>query len=264
MHKVISTILLVFFLLMLFGCGAANLAPSLNSSGQQFSMARGNWNFSASSSTNPNSGQFLIGGHLEQNGNTVSGILHIASSRCFKVDKDIPVSGTIEDGSANLSSLPVEHQVLHASLIGRDSTMVGNYSFSGGCSNGDDGSLTGNLVPPVSGMWNALETQPDKSVTGVNLALAQSASANGHGGYPLSGTLSFTGSPCQISGRITSGYVAGSIVILNAETQEANGDSGSLRMEGDFAAGHTPSIVGEYSYASGACKDHAGVLTFTP
>ena len=264
MRKVISTILLVFFLLMLFGCGAANLAPSLNASGQQFSMAKGNWNFSATSSTSPHSGQFLIGGHLEQNGNVVTGILHIASSRCFRVDKDIPVSGTIEDGSANLTSLPIDHQVLHASVIGHESSMVGNYSFTGGCSNGDEGSLTGNLVPPVSGIWNALETQPDKSVTGVNLALAQSATANGHGVYPLSGTLSFTASPCQISGRITSGYVAGSIVILNAETQEPTGASGSLRMEGDFAAGQTPSIVGAYSYAAGACKDHAGVLTFTP
>jgi hypothetical protein len=263
-RKIISGIVVLFFLLTLFGCGAANLAPSMNTPAQQFSMAPGNWNFNASSTTNPNSGQFLIGGHLEQHGSTITGILHIASSRCFKVDKDVPVSGTVEDGNANLTSLAADHQVLHASLLGHDGAMVGNYSFSGGCSNGDEGSLTGSLVPPVSGMWNAIDTQPDKSVGGVNLALAQSATANGHGVYPLSGTLAFTASPCQVSGRITSGYVAGNIVVINAETQEGTGSSGSFRMEGDFSAGHSPSIVGEYSYGAGSCKDRAGVLTFTP
>lgn len=264
MRKIISGITMAFSLLMLFGCGAVNLAPSLATQPEQMSMAPGNWNFSASSSTNPNSGQFLIGGHLEQNGGTITGILHIASSRCFKVDKDIPISGRVEDGSANLTSLPVEHQVLHASLIGHDNSMVGNYTFSGGCSNGDEGSLSGNLVPAVSGMWNAIDTQPDKSVVGVNLALAQSENPNGHGVYPLSGTFAFTGSPCQVSGRITSGYVAGNIVIINAETQEPLGGSGSFRMEGDFAIGHSSAIVGAYSYLTGSCKDRAGVLTFTP
>lgn len=265
MQKFISGIALAVCLLMLFGCGAANLNTTLNASAtQQFSIARGNWNFNASSSTNPNSGQFLIGGHLEQNGKTLTGVLHIASSRCFKVDKDIPVSGTIDGEDASLTSLPVDHQVLHAALIGHDASLVGNYSITGGCSKDDEGSLNGNLVPPVSGMWNAIETQPDKSVVGVNLALAQSDNANPHGVYPLSGTLSFTGSPCQVSGHIRSGYVAGNIVVINAETDEAAGSIGSLRMEGDFAAGHSPSIVGAYVYGAGTCKDRAGVLTFTP
>jgi hypothetical protein len=264
MRKIISGFAAAFFLLMLVGCGAANLAPSINPPVQQFSMKAGNWNLSASSSTNPNGSQFLMGGHLEQRGSTVTGILHIASSRCFKVDRDIPISGTVEDGGANLTSLAVEHQVLHIALIGHDSTMVGNYSFSGGCSNGDEGSVNGTLVPAVSGIWNATDTQPNQSLSGVNLALAQSANANGHGVYALSGTFAFTASPCQVSGRITSGYVAGNIVVINAETQEGTGSSGSFRMEGDFAPGSSASIVGAYSYGSGACKDRSGVLTFTP
>lgn len=265
MRRIISGIALGICLLMLFGCGAANLTSSLNASQtEQFSMTSGNWNFGASSSTRPNSGQFLIGGHLEQNGNTVTGILHIASSRCFKVDSDIPVSGTITDGTAELVSLPVDHQVLRASLIGHNTSMVGNYEFTGGCSNGDEGSLTGNLTPPLSGIWNASETQPDRPMVGVSLALAQSQNANGHGVYPLSGTFAFIGSSCQVSGHIASGYVAGNIVVIDAETEEAGGGTGTFRMEGDFAAGHSPSIVSEYSYGSGTCKDQSGVLTFTP
>ena len=263
MRKLISGIAGVFYLLMLFGCGAANLNGSPTPS-ESLSIKPGNWNFGATSSTNPNSGQFLIGGHLQQSGNTITGILHIASSRCFKVDRDVPVSGTIEDGTADLHSLPIDHQVLHASLIGHDSTMVGNYSFSGGCSNGDEGSLNGNLVPTVSGIWNAIDTQPDKSASGVNMALAQSEHANGHGVYPLSGTFAFTASSCQVSARVTSGYVAGNILVINATTDEAAGGSGSFRMEGDIAAGHTPAIVGAYSYEAGSCKDRAGALTFTP
>lgn len=264
MRKFISGFAALFFLLMLFGCGAANLAPSINRPVQQFSMKAGNWNLSATSSTNPNSNQFLIGGHLEQRGNTVTGILHIASSRCFKVDKDIAISGSVDDAGANLTSLSVDHQVLRIALIGHDDTMVGNYSFSGGCSDGDEGSVTGNLGPTVSGIWNATDTALNQSVSGVNLAIAQSATANGHGVYPLSGALAFSASPCQVSGRITSGYVAGNIVVINAETQEGTGNTGSLRMEGDFAPGKSPSIVGAYSYGAGACKDRAGVLTFTP
>jgi hypothetical protein len=264
MRKLISGLAAAFLLLMLFGCGAANLAPSINPPVQQFSMRAGNWNFSASSSTNPNSSQFLIGGHLEQHGSTVTGILHIASSRCFKVDKDIPISGTVDDNGASLTSLPIDHQVLRIALIGHDSSLVGNYSFSGGCSNGDEGSVSGNLVPAVSGIWTATEKQPNQSVSGVNLALAQSSNANGHGVYPLSGTFAFTASSCSVSGRITSGYVAGNIIVINAETQEGTGSSGSLRMEGDFAPGRSPSIVGAYSYGTGTCKDRAGVLTFTP
>jgi hypothetical protein len=261
-RRIISAITVGLSLLMLFGCGAANLTPLTAT--QQFSITSGNWSFNGSSSTNPNSGQFLMGGHLEQNGKTVTGVLHIASSRCFSVDKDIPVSGTLEGESLELKSLPVEHQVLHAALIGHDASMVGRYSFDGGCSTGDEGTLSANVVPSVSGMWNAIETKPGGAVMGVNLALAQSDNANGHGVYPVSGTLAFTGSPCQVSGRVTSGYVAGNIVVLNATTQEPAGGTGALRMEGDFAAGHTPSIVGAYTYASGSCKDQSGVLTFTP
>lgn len=264
MRKIISGISVTVSLLMLFGCGAANLNTSLNPQPQQFSIASGNWNFGATSSTNLNSGQFLIGGHLQQSGNSITGILHIASSRCFKVDQDIPVSGSVDQETADLHSLPIDHQVLHASLIGHDTTMVGNYSFSGGCSNGDEGSLNGNLVRPVSGMWNAIDRQPDKSVSGVNMALAQSEHPNGHGVYPLSGTFAFTASSCQVSARITSGYVAGNIVVINAATDEATGGRGSFRMEGDIADGHSPSLVGAYSYESGMCKDRAGALTFTP
>jgi hypothetical protein len=264
MRKILSAISVAFCLLTLFGCGAANLVPTRNSQAERFSISPGNWNFTAASSTNPNSGEFLIGGHLEQNGNTVSGILHIASSRCFKVDNDVPVSGTIADGTADLTSLPVDGQILRASLMGHDTTTVGNYSFSGGCSNGDQGTLNGNLMPAVSGMWNAIDSEPGKPPSTVNLALAQSAQPNGHGVYPISGTFSFRGSPCQVSGRITSGYVAGQIVVLNASTDEAAGGSGSFRMEGDFAVGHSPSIVGAYSYSAGSCKDQAGALTFTP
>lgn len=257
--KLISGISLAFCLLMLIGCGANTLSPV--NAAQPFSMAAGNWSFGATSSTN---NQFLIGGHLAQNGNTVTGILHIASSRCFSVDKDIPVSGTAQGDSVELASLPIKKQVLHIALIGHGESMVGNYSFSGGCSDGEEGSVQGSLVPGVSGMWNAIETHADKGVVGVNLALAQSQNANGHGVYPLSGTFAFTGSQCAVSGRIASGYVAGNIVVINAETQEAAGSSGTFRMEGDFAAGHSPAIVGAYSYDAGACKDQAGVLTFTP
>jgi hypothetical protein len=264
MRKILSAIAVSFCLLTLFGCGAANLAPALNSQSERFSILPGNWNFTAASSTKPNSSEFLIGGHLQQSGNTVSGVLHIASSRCFKVDKDVPVSGTIEDGTANLTSLPIDRQVMHASLMGHGNKIVGNYSFSGGCSNGDEGTLNGNLVPPVSGIWNAIDSEPGKAAASVNMALAQSAQPNGHGVYPISGTFSFRGSPCQVSGRITSGYVAGEIVVLNASTDEATGGTGTFRMEGDVAVGHSPSIVGAYSYNSGACKDQAGALTFTP
>lgn len=264
MRKILSAISLAFCLLILFACGAANLAPAINSQSERFSISPGNWNFTAASSTRSSGSEFLLGGHLQQNGNNISGILHIASSRCFKVDTDVPVSGTIEDGTANLTSLPVDHQVLHASLMGHDNAMVGNYSFSGGCSNGDEGTLNGNLVPPVSGIWNAIDAQPGKIASSVNMALAQSAQPNGHGVYPISGTFSFRGSPCQVSGRITSGYVAGEIVVLNASTDEVAGGTGSFRMEGDLAVGHSPSIVGAYSYVSGSCKDQAGALTFTP
>ena len=264
MRKVFCGVFLGFCLLMLFGCGAANLTPALNSQAQ-FSIRRGNWNFGASSSTRPNNGEFLIGAHLEQNGNTITGMLHIASSRCFKVDRDIPISGTVDqDGTANLTSLPVDHQVLHAALVGHDSSVVGNYSFTGGCSDGDEGSLNGNVVPPVSGMWNALDTEPDQPTAAVNMALAESDHANGHGVYPLSGTLAFSGSLCQVSARITSGYVAGKIVVINATTDEPSGATGSFRMEGDLAGGKAPTIVGAYSYETGACKDRAGALTFTP
>jgi hypothetical protein len=262
-RRIISAVAVAFSLLMLFGCGAANLTPSLTAA-QQFSITSGNWSFSGSSSTNANSGQFLMGGHLQQNGKTVTGVLHVASSRCFSVDQDIPVSGTLIDESLELKSLPVAHQVFHAALIGHDASMVGSYTIEGGCGNGDAGTLNANVVPSVSGMWNSIDTRADGAVTGVNLALAQSENANGHGVYPLSGTLAFTGSPCQVSGRVTSGYVAGNILVINATTQEPAGGSGSLRMEGDFSAGHVPSIVGAYTYGSGSCKDQAGVLTFTP
>lgn len=261
-RRIISAVVLAFCMLMLFGCGAANLTPLTAS--QQFSITSGNWSLGGSSSTNPNSGQFLMGGHLQQSGRTVTGVLHIASSRCFKVDQDVPVSGTLQDESLELTSLPIHHQTLHVSLIGHDASMVGRYSFEGGCMNGDEGTVNASLVPSASGMWSAIETRADNAVVGVNLALAQSDNANGHGVYPLSGTLSFTASPCQVSGRIASGYVAGNIVVLNATTEQADGGTGSLRMEGDFAASQAPSIVGAYTYDSGACKDQAGVLTFTP
>lgn len=237
--------------LMVSGCGSGG--SSTNSS-QTASIQSGNWSITAVSTTDPNS-PFAIDGSLSQSGNTISGILHIFAG-CFDFSTDIPVSGTVSGQKVTLTSPVVIGEVLTVNASVLSSTaLTGTYNVTANgpdCGTNDHGTFNGTLVPSISGSWHGSFISQLNSGSGMNVTanLTQSATPDAHGFFPVSGTVSFSGSTCFTAGSIVStplpSFLTGSLLNLNIATNDqptagfmsftANADvaSTAIAMSGDY------------------------------
>jgi uncharacterized protein (TIGR03437 family) len=110
----------------------------------------GNWQFSAQSSVFGLS--FSVTGQIAQNGNTVSGQLAASGSPCAT---SAALSGTLSNTGAMAMNLNENGQVVafYGILSGDGDSASGTYSApSGGCTNGDKGTWSGQRVSTASGI----------------------------------------------------------------------------------------------------------------
>ena len=216
------------------GGGGSNATP-------QFTIATANWTipFSTVGFDDGYTGPFA-GGLLSQNGNTISGILHITGSPCFDPVADaLMVQGTVsgDPNAANaltFTTSPVRGQSLSLSAtwarlvdpglppppnsppnpVGR---LSGTWAISGGSCTG-----TGQSAPRISdftGSWRGF------SFFGGQLGgvvLSQTV-PDAQGFSHLSGTFSVQNSPCFTTGTVANTSFAGDIGQMNVVM-----DSGQL------------------------------------
>ena len=256
------SLLLGTLALALTGCGAVAKRNDTK-------LTQGNWSVTATSS-NPAIGTFHVGGNLTQSGNSLSGTMYVAGSLCFDVSQPISLTGTINRQKVTLASTDINGQVFSVAAIATtDSALKGTYTITGGCGNGDSGIAAANVVPSISGTWGGSLIGSGGSSVALNIELAQNALSSADGTFALTGNLVYAGSGCSVTGTITSAFVAGSYILLNAKkNQNKVGPDSSV---GNVSytnvllddSQNPQTMTGTYHAGFGLCTDGIQVLTLS-
>lgn len=70
----------------------------------------------------------------------------------------VGLKGTLTNGNISLASASVAGQVIALTGSFSDGTLTGTYVISGGCAEGDHGSITGSAIPYIANMLNGTFT----------------------------------------------------------------------------------------------------------
>jgi hypothetical protein len=119
---------------------------------------------------------------------------------------DVALTGTVKGSQMTLTSAPWNSGVFTVTgVVASDgNSFSGQWSVKGGCADGASGELAANYVPAVTGTWTGvLGTAPGQSssvLTGstATLQLVQAAEPTQFS-FPLSGTITLSGSTCGFS-----------------------------------------------------------------
>jgi len=244
--------------IVLAGCPAMTDSP-------QTTLTPGNWSVTATSS-NPAVGVFYVGGNLTQSGSSLSGSMFVAGSLCFDVSQPVSFTGTVSGNQVTLTSAAVNGQVFSVTATSTSSSAIsGTYAITGGCADSDSGTADATAVPSISGIWNGPVTGSGGSSVTLSVALAQGTVASADGSFPLVGTLTYTGSSCSVSGTISDGFVAGSYLLLNANTVETDGTQGNVFYTHILldSSSNPQNMTGTYETSSGLCDGDLQELTLT-
>ena len=183
--------------LVLAGCGSSN----------NLALTQGNWAITATptGSATITISPFYVGGNLTQNGNNLAGTMYVMNSRseCFDSSQPIPFTGTVNGKKVVLTSASSDSQVITVTATGTSgSALTGNYTVTGGCDDGDTGTLTAGPVPSITGTWSGpLLGSGGDSVT-LAFALTQAATASTDGTFVLTGSGTFTNSSCSATATV--------------------------------------------------------------
>jgi hypothetical protein len=199
------------------------------------STASGNWFLYGQYTPTPgspfNTGEIWFGGSLIQANTQVSGVLHI-NTPCFDNNAtDVPYTGTLINNNLTLTSSQVAGQTLTLQgTLSQDDSVLSTAAFeiTGGCTgNLYSPELTftvhaylnqkGTRIPNLTGSWT---TTDDASGPSLTEQLTQSPTADIHGDFALSGTVTVTGSPCFTTGTLQptsfiSGYLGEQVILMN-------------------------------------------------
>jgi hypothetical protein len=234
-------------LILLSGCGSG---PS--SSG--YPDLTGNWAFSAQAVF----GDFPLGGYITNSNGTVSGTIHNTGCLAIPLTEDLPVSGTLSPsgvltatakGTTTGQTITIAGTVSGGTLSGGTFTLSGPFCIPGPSS----GPLLGSIVPSYSNTYTGSFVSSVSNLTIGTTIVASQSGSDSDGFYHLSGTVSFSGSPCYSSGTITGSMVAGAFAMVTITTN--NGSTvtftGSLSNTGN-------TINGDYQVSSGSCNGDSG------
>lgn len=234
------------------GCGGGSGAtPTLT-------LTSGNWDFAGASVSGTN---FVIGGNVTQSGSAISGTVRVINSTCFATTTAVPVSGSISGQTATITSASITNQTITATLSGSASSLTGKYSVSGtGCAAGDSGTLSGVLVPSISGTWTGafISSALGNPQVGVSAPITEGA-ADSTGIFALSGSAAFSGSSCFSTGTMATGSaIAGRITDVIIK----NNDGSTAEFVGTLTNPAAPTqMTGTYTVTGGLCDGDSGTGT---
>lgn len=215
---------------------------------------------------------FRLQGNLTQNGNSMSGTMHLAMLSCVPFNTDIPVTGTLSntpDFRFDLAAVLPGGQNLSFSMTvpkGQSNFLSGPYSFTGaaGCGVPDTG---GGLVHTMilTGPWRATFTASGGATSHMSLALTQTG-PDSHGFFSATGTGIITGGTCFNSATVDPASLligTGSQLVLD---NSQPGSSGQTILQGRFAplAFGGFFFIGTYTSTEGACSESGSVIMNSP
>ena len=220
MKRAMALPVLGLCLVILVGCGGND-----NRNSNASATSTDNWQLGGAGSTVPQ-----LGGALALTNSTISGSMPIIdgsydSGSCFTPDQLFSLSGTV-DPQGNISGTASSGSGLVMIFTGvldssRSSISLGNYTFNGGCADGDSGPLAGVRFKPVTGIY--VGTLGD---TAVSANLTQSNLGQKLNGYlHLSGTVTYTGPTCSEVFTIEESSLAGSYIQLSLTAKDGTSTS---------------------------------------
>lgn len=228
-------------------------------------ITSGNWSIATTSTISGVTSS--IGGNLVQSGSAVSGIMHVNGSNCFDLlADDIVFSGTYSGDTLSLTSASMNNQIVTVRATGSGNTLNGTYSIAGGCGGGDKGTIAATHAPSITGTWKSTLNQ-GSAIVAITANLTEASTSDAHGRFPLTGTFTFSGSPCSSGGTIINALdsgVWGDHAAAIAVTNDTNGGTGTLAFVGIVANPANPTtIAGEYQYFAGLCNGDSAFLQLT-
>jgi hypothetical protein len=266
----------VVFVVTLAGCGSNN----------NMTLTQGNWSVAATStavlapihqlgnskrlSPNVSNVSFYAGGNLTQTGTNVAGTMYIYGSLCFDSSSRIAFTGTVNGTKVTLTSASVNGQVITVTATGTStsatSALTGTYTVTGGCDDGDSGTLTASAVAPITGTWTGTLTNCTDGPLGcvpatISIDLTEATTASSDGTFALTGPVTYTTSSCSSNGTISAGSIAGPYVHLN----DTPNDTGSFDYSFAFldSTSAPANMTGTYQVSGGNCDGAQATLTLT-
>lgn len=250
---------IVTFCLLLSGCGGGS-SSTTPPPPTPLSLQSGNWDFSATSSSGPS---FLIGGNVVQTGTSITGGVHVVNSTCITASTPVPITGSISGQTATVTSAAVASQTINATLSGSPTALNGTYSVTGtGCAGGDKGTIAGVLVPSVTGTWKgAFVSSVVANPTVITTAVITEGAADANGLFSLTGTATYSGSPCFASGTTATGSA------ISGRTNDVilkNNDGSTVEFVGFLTSPASPTqMTGTYTVSGGLCNGDSGSGTLS-
>jgi hypothetical protein len=269
MKHLSSTSWLLSAIVLLCGCGGyqrgGGYQGSTSPPPSSGPNVAGNWQFSTTSTAGMPPA--TIAGGMNQSGSSVSGAVHVEGSKCFDRLTTIGLTGTLTGNDISLASMSVGGQVLTlaGSTSGIGNAFTGTYTISGGCANGDHGTVTGNAVGVIRGVLDGTFTTSGGETFDMGGYIDPGSngfdSASSEGSFEISGTANF-GTSCFGSGKIVAGtfpsgsFMIGTSVVLTIQTD--NGTFIFIGTETDH--GGLSEIRGEYTVTGGTCDQSGTAL----
>jgi hypothetical protein len=252
----------------LASCGGGGSSTTRDSSQDpQFADLSGNWSITATSQFAPPPG-LILGGSFSQDLGAVSGIIRMLSYSCYNpLQTAFTISGTLTTNeNVNLTaSAPDGGKISISGTATPDgSSITGTYSISGGCADGDKGSVQATRIPPITGTYTgAFTSSSDGSKFQVIANLSQGTGSGKQfgevltGSTEISGKAQITGSPCFTTATTDQGMVLGPFIYA-----EFTGPNGNLVVQG-AVSNDGRQIKAGYFVDTGNCAGDQGQGTLS-
>jgi hypothetical protein len=224
----------VIFTAFLAGCGG----DSSNNRPRRNADVSGNWHAITTSQIAPTTTDFDM--FIVQSGTSLaSSLVLMNGTRCAS---EGTLTGTVDRQAVDFSIRETNGPDTITVPGSTDGvTIAGSYSISGSCDGGDTGSFSADFIPSItSSRWSG-------GTISVNGTLSFTADLHEDSRGNLSGTMSFSGSPCFSNLMITGNQVGTAVRLRDSQgIFEAFGNTNN----------QASSISGDYSVLSGPCAEH--------
>ena len=251
---------------LLSGCGGT-IGSSL---GQNSSLSlTGNWQLSIVDATGAAAFSNFAGfiDEATDGSGNLTAVFQVQPGTCYLGATTVPASGAANlTGSGatsttavSLNSFGVNGQYFNITSTSNSTNdqLTGTYQISGGCANGETGTVTGTRYAPLSGTYSGTLAASNQ----VSLSLTQGALGNGSGYSPVTGSATFSGISCFTTGTLAANN--GSVLGSSAQLTFTASDGETVAITGNFDPVADTIVVTSGAISGGSCSGTLGTGTLT-
>jgi hypothetical protein len=228
----------------------------------------GNWQIQITPTTGGSLFQSLSGFIYEEAGTagtqqfTTSAFQIQAPTTCYLASQTIPSKGYSTGAVLSLRSFSVNGQfmVVNANIDSIGDNLTGTYVIDGGCANTATGTFTGVRYAQLTGTYSGPIDGTNMTKT-LQLSITQYVQGNGDGIFLATGSATFTGFPCFMTGTLpdTGGLISGSSARLTFNTPDPSG--AQIVLVGTFDPTADTLTLTSINITSGSCEGSYGTAT---